>query len=81
MRVTENTALGAACLVGLALSLRQDQGELNALWQTGRTFEPVVEAEERVERRRTWKRAIERSYDWDRPDQGWGEWSALSILL
>ncbi|GGO25499.1 glycerol kinase GlpK [Deinococcus humi] len=66
-KVTETTALGAAYLAGLAVDYWQDQAELKALWQTGQTFEPTIEAGERAERLQTWKRAVERSRDWDRP--------------
>ena len=65
-KVTETTALGAAYLAGLAVGYWQDQAELKALWQTGQTFEPTIKATERAERLHTWKRAVERSRDWDR---------------
>ncbi|GGL79889.1 glycerol kinase [Deinococcus aerolatus] len=67
-KVTETTALGAAYLAGLAVGFWRDQDELKALWQTGRTFEPTIEVDQREARLHTWKRAVERSRDWDRPE-------------
>ena len=67
-KVTETTALGAAYLAGLAVGFWRDQDELKALWQAGRTFEPTIEADQREGRLHTWKRAVERSRDWDRPE-------------
>ncbi|ULH16412.1 glycerol kinase GlpK [Deinococcus sp. KNUC1210] len=67
-RITETTALGAAYLAGLAVGYWKDTAELSALWQLGRRFEPQMEAAERQKRLATWKRAVQRSRDWDRED-------------
>ncbi|MGE5652352.1 MAG: glycerol kinase GlpK [Bacillota bacterium] len=62
--VTETTALGAAYLAGLAVSYWESQQEIAAQWQAQRRFEPVMPAEERVQRLATWRRAVERARQW-----------------
>ncbi len=54
----ESTALGAACLAGLAVGLWRDQAQVGGLWRVARRFEPRpgpdVEA-----RLADWRRAVE----------------------
>ncbi|CAM4020018.1 glycerol kinase GlpK [Deinococcus marmoris] len=64
-KVTETTALGAAYLAGLAVGFWQDQAELKAMWQEDCRFEPQMEPGERAARMRRWKKAVERSRDWE----------------
>ena len=66
-RVTETTALGAAYLAGLAVGFWRDQAEIAAQWQVDRRFEPTMSEDERQSLMSTWKRAVQRSMDWDRP--------------
>jgi glycerol kinase len=63
--VTETTALGAAFLAGLAVGFWQDEPELAALWQAERSFEPAMSADRRGSLMAGWRRAVERSLDWD----------------
>jgi len=63
-RVTETTALGAAYLAGLAVGFWQDEGELAALWQVDRRFEPARSADWRAEQLAGWRRAVQRSLHW-----------------
>ena len=57
--VTETTALGAACLAGLAAGLYPGgTDELAALWRTERRFEPTWPRERAHEAMAAWDRAV-----------------------
>ena len=58
-RTHESTALGAACLAGMAVQLFDD-----VAWSADRTFEPRLGADERASKLATWHRAIERAKGW-----------------
>jgi glycerol kinase len=62
--VTETTALGAACLAGLAVGFWESQEEIAAQWQLQRRFEPKMSGDERQQRLATWRRAVERARHW-----------------
>jgi len=64
-KVTETTALGAAYLAGLAVGFWEDEAEIAALWQRDRVFEPTVSRDAARARLDQWKRAVERSREWD----------------
>jgi glycerol kinase len=63
-KITETTALGAAYLAGLAVGFWQDEGELSALWQVDRRFEPGRSADWRAAQLAGWRRAVQRSLHW-----------------
>ena len=63
-RVTETTALGAAYLAGLAVGFWAGPEDLRAKRRGDTRFEPVLAPEQAAERRRLWKRAVERSRGW-----------------
>ncbi|MDR1211185.1 MAG: glycerol kinase GlpK [Spirochaetaceae bacterium] len=63
--VRETTALGAACLAGLASGFWKDLNEIRALWQRGASFTPGMEAEKRDALIAAWHRAVEKSLGWD----------------
>ncbi|PKO79768.1 MAG: glycerol kinase [Betaproteobacteria bacterium HGW-Betaproteobacteria-13] len=63
-QITETTALGAAYLAGLAVGFWQDEGELSALWQIDRRFEPARSADWRAAQLAGWQRAVQRSLHW-----------------
>jgi glycerol kinase len=65
--VTETTALGAAYAAGLAVGFWRDLDELRANWREDRRWEPTIGDDEREERLRQWKRAVERSFGWMEP--------------
>jgi len=67
-RITETTALGAAYLAGLAVGFWQDEAELGALWQAERRFEPAMPEARRDALFGDWRRAVERSLHWARPE-------------
>ena len=64
-KIIETTALGAAFLAGLAVGFWKDQSEIESIWQTDRVFEPTMNANEVIQRRQRWKKALERSKDWE----------------
>ncbi len=63
--VLEVTALGAALLAGLAVGFWSDRAELESLEAGARIFEPRLRAERRELLYAGWKRAVERSRNWE----------------
>ena len=64
-RCVESTALGAACLAGLAVGVFKDTGDIAARWQSERVFTPSMGKEEREMRLKGWRRALSRAMDWE----------------
>jgi glycerol kinase len=62
--VTETTALGAAYAAGLAVGYWAGTEELWANWAVGRVWTPAMGTEVRERYYRSWKKAVERSFDW-----------------
>jgi glycerol kinase len=58
------TALGAVYAAGLAVGYFADLRDLRANWAVDHTWNPVMEAGEREEMYRMWKRAVTKSFDW-----------------
>jgi glycerol kinase len=65
-RVAETTALGAAYLAGLAVSVWRNREEIAAQWQRERAFEPRMSRDEARSRMARWSRAVERAKNWER---------------
>jgi glycerol kinase len=65
--VSETTALGAAYLAGLAVGYWQDLGDVSRNWALDREFTPQMDEMERQRRCRGWRRAVERSLQWEEP--------------
>ncbi len=63
--VLEVTALGAAALAGLGAGFWKDRAELDGARGACTTFEPRLGADAREALYAGWKRAVERSRDWD----------------
>lgn len=62
----EVTAFGAAALAGLAVGFWRDRNELRSVTTHGATrFEPVADATRRDALYAGWKRAVERSRNWE----------------
>ncbi|HEY8585117.1 MAG TPA: glycerol kinase GlpK [Rhodanobacter sp.] len=57
--ITETTALGAAYLAGLAVGIWENRGQIAAMWQVERRFEPGMEASRRESLYRGWKAAAQ----------------------
>ena len=64
----ETTAMGAAYLAGLAVGFWSGTDDVKQNWAVQRIFEPAISAAERDEKLRGWHRAVERSFDWMKPE-------------
>lgn len=64
--VSETTALGAAYLAGLAVGYWEDTQSVERNWALDREFTPDLAVVEREARYAQWRRAVERSLDWER---------------
>lgn len=62
--VTESTALGAAYLAGLAVGTWADRRDIAHHWAIDRRFEPQITADEALQHRAQWKKAIKRATAW-----------------
>jgi glycerol kinase len=68
-RIHETTALGAAYLAGLGVGYWKGSEALDAQWQADRTFEPAMDRGRAQELLAGWRRAVERSKDWEKRDK------------
>ena len=66
-RHTETTALGAAFLAGLGAGI-WTEADLTSLWKLDREFEPSMSRDRAATMQSQWRRAVERSLNWDLPD-------------
>ena len=66
--ITETTALGAAYLAGLAVGYWSDKEEIAKLWFASEEFEPTISEERRNKYHKKWKKAVERSKEWEIED-------------
>lgn len=62
--IRETTALGAAYLAGLRAGVWQSREQLKALWQSDKTFSPLMENKEREMRLYKWRDAVNRCRGW-----------------
>ena len=62
--VRETTALGAACLAGLAAGVWSGLEELKRLWKCEAAFEPEMDETERAALLNGWDKAVGRSLRW-----------------
>ena len=63
-KVTETTALGAACLAGLVTGCWKDTRELEEHWQRQKTFQPAMDAAKVAGLKRDWRKAVGRAKGW-----------------
>ncbi|HWK25744.1 MAG TPA: glycerol kinase GlpK [Solirubrobacter sp.] len=63
-KVPETTALGAAYAAGLATGLWPAVEDLRENWVEDKRWEPQMEAAQRDEYYKYWKRAVTRTFDW-----------------
>lgn len=64
-KVIETTALGAAYLAGLSVGFWKDKNDVLDNWQIDRIFNPSYD-DERIEKLyKGWKKAVERSLEWE----------------
>jgi glycerol kinase len=59
-KVLETTALGAACLAGLATGYYADLNDIRSQWQQDRIFEPQMSRDEAASRMSAWHAAVKR---------------------
>jgi glycerol kinase len=64
-QMIETTALGAAYAAGLAVGFWESQDDLLQNWGIDKQWEPKMEEEKRASNYKGWKKAIERSFDWE----------------
>jgi len=69
-RIIETTALGAACLAGLAVGIWKDQETLAARRMVDRRFTPQMAPENREKLYGKWKKAVARCAAWEDEDIG-----------
>ena len=62
---SESTALGAAYLAGLGVGYWPNKETIASQWQKDKTFEPQMNDTARAKQRAQWKRALDRSRDWE----------------
>jgi glycerol kinase len=62
--IRETTALGAAYAAGLAVGFYSSLDDLRQNWAVDRTWEPRMDAGERENLFRQWKKAVTRSFAW-----------------
>ena len=63
-RCVETTALGAAVAAGLATEFWDSETELAGALEEDARFEPNMSDADRAGRLATWRKAVERSFDW-----------------
>ena len=62
--ITETTALGAACLAGLAVGMWKDRDELRQRRLLSQQYQPNMDQVRREQLLRGWHKAVGRSLDW-----------------
>jgi glycerol kinase len=62
--VTETTALGAACLAGLAVGFWHSPEDLRSSRKADMRFEPKMDRAEAARLKARWHQAVERSKSW-----------------
>ena len=60
----ETTAMGAAYLAGLAVGYWNDRDDVLSNWKTDTVFTPQITDDDRQERLRGWRKAVERAGSW-----------------
>ena len=63
-QVTETTALGAAYLAGLAVGFWKNMDEIKDQWQVEKTFEPVMQTQQKNALIKGWQRAVKTTQVW-----------------
>ncbi len=64
-KCVESTALGAACLAGLAVGVFRSTGDVADKWRSEKIFVPHMSEQERVRRLAGWQRALKRAMNWE----------------
>ncbi|MBD0400205.1 glycerol kinase GlpK [Flammeovirga sp. EKP202] len=64
-KILETTAMGAAFLAGLAVNYWEDIDEINKIWKMDKSFENKMSDKNRSIARSDWKKAVQRSFNWE----------------
>ena len=64
-KCVESTALGAACLAGLAVGVFTSLQDIVDQWESDRIFTPQIESSERERLLTGWRRALDRAMGWE----------------
>jgi len=64
-KCVESTALGAACLAGLAVGVFGSTKDIADQWESERVFLPQMEQDERERELLGWRKALERAMAWE----------------
>ena len=64
-KITETTALGAAYAAGLSVGFWKNLDDLRMNWQEDHRWLPKMDPSIRDKLYKDWKRAVERSFDWN----------------
>jgi glycerol kinase len=64
-RILETTALGAAYLAGIRAGVWESAADVAAYWQSERTYEPAISADEAGARLARWREAVSRTRGWE----------------
>jgi glycerol kinase len=65
----ETVSLGAAYAAGLAVGYWPDLEGLRRNWHRAGQWQPAMDADRRAEEYDNWQRAVERTFDWIKPDR------------
>ena len=65
--ITEMAALGACYLAGLGVGFWKSREEISRQWKIEKVFHPNMDENRREELYSDWKRAVERSFKWEKP--------------
>jgi glycerol kinase len=65
-KMIETTALGAAYAAGLAVGYWQSVDDLLSNWGVDKTWKPAMKAADRKKYVTNWKKAVKRSFDWEK---------------
>lgn len=63
--IVETTALGAAYLAGLAVGFWETKNDIKKNWCLEKSFISNMDEFERVEKHKKWRKAVERSLNWE----------------
>jgi glycerol kinase len=69
-QVAETTSLGAAYAAGLATGFWNEVEDLRENWVEDKRWEPQMDAAQRDEYYKYWKKAVTRTFDWFEADEG-----------
>jgi glycerol kinase len=69
-KVNETTALGAACLAGLAVGFWKNVADIAKHWQMDKKFKPTMKASARAKITQGWNRALGRAKGWELKQEG-----------